>query len=78
VIDIEQVRELIQEAVNEAAESGIATTLEYIDKSISYDSFGGMKEKLDIEIRVRATPPNDETTSVEIQGSSSTTPPYAG
>jgi hypothetical protein len=55
VIDIEQVKALIQEAVNEAAESGTAVTVEYIDKSTSY-SVGSIDEKRDIEIRVRAVP----------------------
>jgi hypothetical protein len=55
VIDIEQVQELIQEAVNEAAESGTAVTVEYIDKSTLY-SLSSIDEKRDIEIRVRAVP----------------------
>ena len=57
MINIEQVQELIQEAVNEAAESGTAVTVEYIDKSAAYDGFGTVKEQRDIEIRVRAAPP---------------------
>ncbi len=55
MIDIEQVQELIQEAVNEAAESGTAVTVEYIDKSTVY-GFSSIDEKRDIEIRVRAVP----------------------
>ncbi len=66
MIDSEEVQTLIEYVADKAAESGIAITLEYIDKSVSYDSFGGLKERLDIEIRVRAVPPTipeDSTTT---------------
>ena len=72
MIAAKEVQTLIDNAADKAAESGVSITLEYIDKSFSYDGFGAVKEKRDIEIRVRAVPPNDETTTVEIQGK----PPY--
>jgi len=69
MIDVKQVEKLIENAVNEAAESGTAITLEYIDKSTSYDGFGGVEEQRNIEIRVRAVPSsdNDNSETVEIQ-----------
>ncbi len=72
MISAKEVQTLIENAANEAAESGTTVTLEYIDKSSSYDGFGAVKEQRNIEIRVRATPPNEETPTVEIQGK----PPY--
>ena len=73
MINGEQVRKLIENAALRAAESGVAITVEYIDKSLVYDGDGDLSENRDIEIRIRATPPNDETTTVEIQGGP---PPY--
>lgn len=55
--NVDEVRELIQQAAAEAAESGVAVTAEYVDKSVLYDDDGDMQERRDIEVRVRVVPP---------------------
>ncbi len=52
-----EVQELIEKAVEEAGDSGVAVILEYIDKSVIYDAHGDMSERRDIVVRVKADPP---------------------
>jgi len=58
MIDADEVRALIEQAIAASTESGVAVTIEYVDKSMVYDNVSGdLTEKRDIEIRVRAVPP---------------------